>query len=343
MSKKSLSIRAKLNRAIKPGLFEGTVTTNKFSTLNQFRNYIAEGALLNISKIASNALSIPCGEYMVWVTDVGHTMLIPVGSSRRDTEVFENKEDQYEVETPKLLRNWNQIGMTLAEDNNEPPEEFKFKADTNYERQAMFRAMQNHGYGEDFGALAQEVGVDTPMISRVLSGDRNPSLALAARLCAALSSDPTALFPDIFDTRGKSAKPKKVEANSGSGMGGTAAGSRKKGKASKKWTQGNKSSSPVESAMVANNIIAELDSTLNKPMTDVPTTKSNVQQLNKKQEDPRNKLAPQIDSVETDLDKLSDSLERGQVRSVSSTEGLTDMQDQVSDIQTMLDKISAGL
>lgn len=354
MGNKSISFIDKLNLAIESRLLKQS--NNYFSNADQFAHYISEGALLNINKIASNALSIPSGEYMVWVTDVGHTMLIPIGAKTADSEVYENKITQYEVQTPKLLQNWNRIQIVLAEaedkpvpSNNDqsPPEANQFKPDTSgIKRIAMYRAMQNQGYDKDYGALADKVGVQTPMISRILSGDRTPSMGTASRLCSALSSDPSALFPDIFDIRSAKHKPKKVKGNRGSGMKGAAAGSRSKGKASQKWTQGN-----VESLISTADIIAELDSTLNTPINNTnPSTSdanSNVlkqqKDFDKQREAERQKLKPQIDKIHDDIDQLSSGLERGHESSVSSSEELANMQDQVNDIESMIDRITSAM
>lgn len=358
MSKKSITIQDKLNTVLLPhlGTNDQPLCNSGFASIDDFCQYIAEGSLLNISKIASNALSIPSGDYMVWVTDVGHTMLIPVGETRADSDVLENTQPPYEVQTPQLLQNWERIQMVLAEDEdkptdnnngNEPPKADQFKADlSGIKRTAMFRAMQNHGYDQDYGALADQVGVQTPMISRILSGERTPSMGTASRLCSALSSDPTALFPDIFDTRGKKLKPKNVKGNSGSGMKGVPAGSMKKGRATKKWTQGNTKSS--ESIVVTDSIISELDSTLNAPMSDqanIDQVMQNQQERDRKQQqDKKDKeLSPQIDQIESDIKELSDGLEQGQQDSVSSSKELENMQNQVNDIKTLIDKIAAGI
>lgn len=348
MIKKSPTIETKLDKVLNN---KGCIIHKQdpaFSTIDQFTNYIAEGALLNITKVASNALSIPSGEYMVWVTDVGHTMLVPVNhASNKAAEVYENKQDEYEIETPKLLQHWNTIQIVLAEEEAKPPEANQFVPDTsNIKRKAMYRAMQNNGYADDYGALADQVGVQTPMISRILSGDRTPSMGTASQLCNALNSDPTALFPDVFDVQiGKKHKPKKVPGNRGSGMANTAAGSRKKGKASKKWTQG--ADQPAESVLSVDQIITEIDSTINKSMDDQTNVKQLQDQMDKNSEEQqrakRERVEPQIKQINTDIDKLSDELEQGEQLSMSSSREFENMQSQIDQIQSQIEQITSRL
>lgn len=229
----------------------------RFDSLSEFKNYLTEGALLNINKLSSKALSVPCGDYIVWTTDVGHTMLVPI--KQPDTEVFESKgDDGYEVYTNKLINTWNTLEKTLSEEygedesdsesdnksKNKPPKS-KIDAST-VDRTPIMRAMEDRGY--TVTALARECGVDPPAISRILRepeetaggdpGGRNPSMGLAAQICNKLRIDPTAAFPDIFGTKLKY-EPRQTPGNRGSGMKNAAHGSRKKGKASQSYTKGN--------------------------------------------------------------------------------------------------------
>lgn len=279
---KSLSIRAKLDRLFAKDpvveefseLINNSIAINRFDNQKELAEYLCEGALLNIGKIASNALSIPSGEYIVWVTDVGHTMLVPTKEVKKSSEVFESNEDRYEILTPRLLQNWNVIQRVLAEDD-EPwnpshgpmdrghTSESGAEEDTDekessgkqiksrvnpadIDRSPILRAMEDRGY--TVTSLASAVGVQPPAISRLLRvprdtqgdpGGRNPSMGLAAEISKALRVDPTALFPDIFGA-GQDLEARKTPGNRGSGVSNSAAGSTKKGEATKKWTQGAK-------------------------------------------------------------------------------------------------------
>lgn len=240
------------------------------SSLNGFKSkfhlsqYLSEGALLNVGVLASKALSVPCGEYMVWMTDAGHTMLVPTADGKSQKEVYESSSQQYDIFTNTLLQNWNKLSRTLSEDKM--PDQFKKQNEKNQEqtdsetdgegismkidastvdRKPILRAMEDRGF--TVTSLANAVGVDPPAISRILRtpknkqgdpGGRNPSMGLASQVCTALRLDPTAAFPDIFGDKSKY-KPRSNPGNRGSGMGGAAGGSKRKGKASEKWTKGN--------------------------------------------------------------------------------------------------------
>lgn len=230
---------------------------NGFSSKEELKNHLVEGSLLNVGVLASKALSIPCGEYMVWMTDAGHTMLVPTNSVGGDKEVFEGSTQQYDIFTNTLLQNWNKLSNTITESDNKPLEDQQQKTkDKNEEgismsidastvdRKPILRAMEDRGF--TVTSLADAVGVDPPAISRILRtpkdrqgdpGGRNPSMGLASQICTALRLDPTAAFPDIFGDKSKY-KPRSTPGNRGSGMTGAAAGSTRKGKATEKWTQG---------------------------------------------------------------------------------------------------------
>ena len=276
MSKKSISIKNKLNRLFAEDrvaeefntLFSGTFSPERFDGLNQLKDYLCEGALLNINTLASHSLSIPAGEYMVWVTDVGHTMLVPTRETY--TGVFESVADQYEVQTTNLLRHWNKIEKVLAEeqepgngnlrkgnedgeddgedddesDNKGTGQKINSRVDpADIDRNPMLRAMEDRGF--TVTSLANAAGVQPPAISRLLRtpkdrqgdpGGRNPSMGLAAVISKLLRIDPTALFPDIFGASGQDMEARKTPGNRGSGMSNAAAGSVRKG--GDKWTQG---------------------------------------------------------------------------------------------------------
>lgn len=284
-TRKSLSIKEKLDRLFIEdpvteefgALLDGTLSPERFDNQNQLADYLCEGNLLNISKIASQALSIPSGEYMVWVTDVGHTMLVPTQEEQRYSEVFESLQDQYEILTPDLLQHWSKVERVLAEEDegqrpwnpeHQPAERGHTDAAGNPEeteekdsggspiqsrvdpgdidRPPILRAMEDRGF--TVSSLATAAGVQPPAISRLLRtpkdrqgdpGGRNPSMGLAAKISKLLRMDPTALFPDIFGASGQEdLGARETPGNRGSGMKGAAHGSMRKGKATRKWTQG---------------------------------------------------------------------------------------------------------
>jgi hypothetical protein len=254
MRRRSISIREKLDRSLREDTVVGEIDTmmkvlnsrGRFDDRSELARYLSEGALLNINTIASKALSIPCGEYIVWVTDVGHTMLVP--TKTQSSEVHESADDRYEIMTPKLLQNWNKIERVIGEakDDDDDDGAIKLRVDpADIDRPTILRAMEDRGF--TVTSLANAAGVEPPAISRLLRipkdrqgdpGGRNPSMGLAATISKLLRVDPTALFPDIFGPSGmQDLGARKTPGNRGSG---TSSGSTKKGKATKKWTQGSK-------------------------------------------------------------------------------------------------------
>lgn len=207
----SLKLRDKLNARFAEdvtvtefsNLLNAALSEAAFSSRKELSNYLMEGVSLNINKVSAKALSVPCGEYMVWVTDPNHTSLVPVRAA--DQEVFESKWAPYEVFTHNLLNNWNTLEKTLTErfggessneGNKEGPEEpFGGAGDdenmqgqpedsegeketpkgspitskinmSTVERTPIVRAMQQRGH--TVTSLANAVGVDPPAISRIL-------------------------------------------------------------------------------------------------------------------------------------------------------------------------------
>jgi predicted Zn finger-like uncharacterized protein len=269
--KRSPSLADKLSARLAPDvnvidtrlLISGATSLARFDSQQEFAHHLTEGNLLNVSVIASKALSIPNGDYMVWMTDAGHTMLVPTSARPKNREVYEQTRDGYEVLTRDLMANWNKLERVLAEDgpppqgaqnqqnlqqgslqepqaheqNNDGGGEFENTIDAStVDRTPILRAMQDRGY--TVTSLADEVGVDPPAISRILRtpkdvqgdpGGRNPSMGLASQICNALRMDPTAAFPDIFNVAGYEARNQ--PGNDGSG-------DHAHGKGGGKWTQG---------------------------------------------------------------------------------------------------------
>lgn len=274
--RKSLTLAEKLNYRLANDpilpeldvLYKTATSPGRFYSQDDLQKHLTEGALLNVGVLASKALSIPCGDYMVWMTDAGRTMLVPVSDVQKTNEVFEHTTDQYDIFTNTLLQNWNKLERTLTEDDmkhvvdaNEmevdqgeekegPENEIRSNVDVStVDRMPILRAMQDRGH--TVTSLATAVGVDPPAISRILrtpkdvQGDpkgRNPSMGLASQICSELRLDPTAAFPDIFGSHSRY-EPRNTPGNRGSGMKGAAAGSHRKGHGTEKWTQGNTGSS----------------------------------------------------------------------------------------------------
>jgi len=222
-------------------LLGNSLARSSFSSSEDLQKYLTEGAMLNVNSFGSKILSIPSGEYLVWLTDAGHTMLVPASQNQRSKEVFENA-GPIEIFTNDLLKSFIGLEKTLAEaenkddvpgDDDEQKKEnekedisFTLNVDrSDIDRTSILQAMEDQGLTET--ELAERVGVDTPAISRILRkpkpgpgdpGGRNPSIGLAARICSVLSMDPRSAFPDIF-SKDERPKAKKTKANRASGSG----------------------------------------------------------------------------------------------------------------------------
>lgn len=210
---RSQSLADKLNARLSPDpdamevmqLMHTGLSPARFDSVQEFAANLVEGTLLNVSVIGSRALSIPQGEYMVWLTDAGHTMLVPTTEKRGNGEVYEHSTDAYEVQTKDLMANWNRLERVIAE-NFAPPQqaqgqqqpnpqnlqqggneqnlqepqqgeagdeeegkagEFRNTIDAStVDRTPIMRAMQDRGF--TVTSLAKEVGVEPPAISRIL-------------------------------------------------------------------------------------------------------------------------------------------------------------------------------
>lgn len=227
------SFSKKLDRRLNTIAIEEEVNTiidtlfsnNGFDNISEFRNYLTEGALLNINVLASKALSIPSGQYMVWATDAGTTMLVPCKTTNR--EVFENHRTET-IHTSRLMQQWNKINKILAEsEDDESTDGIPQRIDmSTVDRDPFARAMERQGHSET--SLADAVGVNVSSISRLLRkpksghgdpGGRNPSINLAAKIGNELKSEVESLFPDIFKKGRSDMKQRKPKSNRGSGKG----------------------------------------------------------------------------------------------------------------------------
>jgi len=249
---RSKTLSQKLNEALTINQAEGfdemleTAQSGlrRFDTVQQLKSHLHEGALLNITKLGSYALKIPYGEYMVWMTDSGHTMLVPANKNGSPSGVYEAAEDKYDVLTPALLQHFNSVERVLEEaqdqnafeenddiekesnSENQPAQQFKSYINPNeIDRHEILRAMRRKGMTET--QLAAAVGVDTPMISRVLRTEgpsaRDPSYELACKL-----SDVLGVPLDIF-RKGEKMRKQTKPATRTSGASGP--GKRQKGMA----------------------------------------------------------------------------------------------------------------
>lgn len=103
----SLDLLDMMNRAVSPA---------SFASQRQFRQNLTEGLLLNVSRMASQSLLIPAGEYVVTAMTPNHTMLIPTQEvAVEDAGVMGEGEDSYEVLTADLVGCWNKLERVIGE------------------------------------------------------------------------------------------------------------------------------------------------------------------------------------------------------------------------------------
>jgi hypothetical protein len=350
-------------------LWEISNSLGRFYSKHDLAEYLTEGALLNIGKIGGHALSVPCGEYMVWLTGNGTTMLVPSSAPKPTGEVFEGIKDQYEIHTDVLLGNWNKVERSISESNFEENESENSHEDnlqhgneggnkggvsqtidaSTVDRTPLLKAMEQQGIGVT--ELARLTDVDPPAISRILRepkstaggdpGGRNPSMGLAAKICSALRVDPTAAFPDIF-TGSNKYDARDQPANTGSGMKNHAAGSTKMGAATKKWTQG---SASMESLDRLSKLLAEEMGGMagnigqSSPVTNTLSQHGTVGP----QDAERNKiLKPGIEALDNSLDEIDDAANVGMEEVAEGEEAIQGMGQTVQGMQSVLDQLEAS-
>ena len=106
------------------------VSNNSYRSQKQFKSNLSEGLLLNVTTMASNALSIPAGQYVVWATDANSTMLVPTMEALgRQRDVVTDRASRQEVMTHDLIGCWNKVERVIGEAYDD-------KSGTNYENPA---------------------------------------------------------------------------------------------------------------------------------------------------------------------------------------------------------------
>lgn len=128
-----------------------------FNSKADLQNYISEGVLLNVNKLSSKALSIPCGEYMVMNVGSEHSVLVPVVKSE---EVHQEAADKYEIATKDLYHTWNKLEKALFERQEAPKkDEPRMKDATDLDD--LFDSLPRSN-----ADLAADIGVAEPSIGR---------------------------------------------------------------------------------------------------------------------------------------------------------------------------------
>lgn len=174
-------------------LVETALSDRGFNNLSHLKNNLTEGLMLSINTIGSKALSIPTGEYVVWLTDANTTTLIPTTEAAATTDqVLETTEDKYDLQTRDLLKNWNKVERVIGE---------RTASHKAAARGSLAAAIDNSGSSQE--EIASKLGVNPSTVSRwVNRGEkkgswRNPRYDHIDGLATALRLD-----PDIIMTTG---------------------------------------------------------------------------------------------------------------------------------------------
>lgn len=234
-------------------LFDLAQSDSGFNSQAEFEDYLTEGVLLNVNTLGSRALSIPCGEYIVWNGKAGNALLIPSSALEIDPEVYTKKEGSFEIHASKLISNWNRLEKSIAEEDgsfgsqrSENPnlrrgndeqdgggiQTFGSDVDNTQFKGAMERADMT------MSDVADACDVDVSTISRMLrdkregAGDpkgRLPSIELATRVADAVGTT----VDNLGFTNRVRRSNKKRKATGGSGT------RRFRRAAAQKWSAGN--------------------------------------------------------------------------------------------------------
>ena len=268
-NKKSKTIFEKLTFKLDENIAENVDPNSQFKTKKEFNQCLTEGTLLNVGKIGARALSIPCGEYVVWANDPGHTMLVPLDATKPNKEVYSEME-HYDVLTLDLLNNWDKVSRTLAEytqiledddddddasdtsaaaadDERDEEGQYQSRIDKkSVDRHALARAIEASGKTEQ--EIADAAGVDKSTVSRWLRvpkggankdpGGRNPGVANLGKILKVLPGlDAKQAIPDVLGGLARSTSKSKKTKTRGSGQKNRAKGDTRRAEGG--WNKGN--------------------------------------------------------------------------------------------------------
>ena len=208
-------------------------STSRFDSKKQFAQYLTEGTILNVNKLVSMSIGIPCGEYVVYRITPEKSVLIPTSDMRAEETDFAGKPQGYEIASNRLLGCWNKIDNTLTEDDT--PENFEKDRPDSAKMQdggrihplrSKVKQAVSHS-GETGEEIAAKLGVDPSTVSRWQTqmqaggkrGDpcgRNPNTSDAIAFAQEVGGTVESLFGDAQE-------PQKRKATGGSGGGRHAA------------------------------------------------------------------------------------------------------------------------
>lgn len=190
-----------------------------FASEQQFKQFLAEGTLLNINCLSSQALSIPHGEYLVLVSNPDKSVLVPT-SEDRDVVA---KPRQYEIHTPQLLGAWNKIARSISEEQSVGPESAGPQPEQL--RHSTDLADLFDKLPQSQADIAKSIGVDEPSVGRWTAppgspSHRTPTVAHIKRIADTTGVSKSTILNMAVNSMSAGKKKKK---NSRSGRGGGAA------------------------------------------------------------------------------------------------------------------------
>lgn len=233
------TLRQKLDRAVNSQLrllaekyeFEVPNSQFAFESPAELRSILAEGSMLNITKIGGMALSVPAGQYLIWSSDKDNTTLIRSEDVSRYQEAFNKSDDTVEIRTKDLIDNYHSVEKVLAEDTQEETsgstKRSRFGSQKRkVDRTALQAAKENSGMSEE--ELGDACGVHRSTISRLMRkpreaqgaadpGGRNPSIEVAAKLANVLQTGVESLFPDLLTRKSRKRKSTRKSGSADSG------------------------------------------------------------------------------------------------------------------------------
>ncbi len=206
-------------------LYETASSPARFDSAEQFEQTLQEGLLLRVNTMVSNAIGLPCGEYMVFRLAPKSAVLVPTDLKTESAECTK-KPQSYEIHRQKLATCWNNLQRSIAEadDDEESPKQSRTYSHKTAVQQAdstsvhprrpkVKAAMSSSGDTQE--KMAERLGVDPSTVSRWTCNDeesgRIPSLAHAIELSDAAGVPIDSMFSDL--------EPAERKATSGSGGG----------------------------------------------------------------------------------------------------------------------------
>lgn len=189
---------------------------NGFSSPQEFKKFLVEGAILNINKLSSTYIGLPVGEYVVYNITPEQAVLVPMPEKE---DVYAESPKSHEVHTQDLLGIWDKTQRTIAE-KQEIGGKGRKKAGIQRTRSKYPRNSEVVGAFEASGKsqedLAASCGVEPPQISRIKNqsgaGARKPSVDLAVCVANQTGQSVEDMFGDV-------APRKKSTSTSGRGKG----------------------------------------------------------------------------------------------------------------------------